>query len=173
MISVSHNFQPLTHRTWIHAGSHLCTHLHCCVHGPVHYRMAYFLCTIHTLMYSTHQFYMWQTIHLSDDGTNTLTHKHYCHMHMYSIQSTDCISICVPSLHNTHMQTHRHTGHFIGNRTTLKVGNPNVSKLNNNNNNNMVRSMRMRWFQICFSFGQIVNQGKVMAHQKFATPYSR
>ena len=68
----------------------------------------------------THQFYMWQTIHLSDDGTNTLTHKHYCHMHIYSIQSTDCISICVPSLHNTHMHTHRHTGHFIGNRTTLK-----------------------------------------------------
>ena len=40
----------------------------------------------------THQFYMWQTIHLSDDGTNTLHHKH-CHMHMYSIQF-NCTCAC-------------------------------------------------------------------------------
>ena len=47
-----------------------------------------FLCTIHT-----HQLYMRQTIHLSDDGTNTLTHKH-CHMHMHSIQF-NCTCACL------------------------------------------------------------------------------
>ena len=77
-----------TVRTRTHTHTHTHTHIH-----------------THVQRTCTHQLYMWQTIHLSDDGTNTLTHKH-CHMHMYSI---DCISICVPSLHNTHMHTLRHT----------------------------------------------------------------
>ena len=67
--------------------------------------MAYFLIYNHTHTHThahththvqricTHQLYMWQKIHLSDDGTNTLTHKH-CHMHMYSIQF-NCTCACL------------------------------------------------------------------------------
>ena len=51
-------------------GSHLCTRLHCCSHGPVHHRNGI----------------MWHTINLSgNDGTHT--HKH-CDMHMHSIPFT-------------------------------------------------------------------------------------
>ena len=69
------------------AGSHLCTRLHCCTHGPVYIIvMAY----SHTLKYTVHLHIpdgytcmMWHSINKSvTDGTHT--HKH-CDMHMHSI----------------------------------------------------------------------------------------
>ena len=93
--------------------SHLCTHLHCCVHSPVRYRMAYFLIHNHTHTHTythtythththththvqrtcTHQLYMWQTIHLSDDSTNILSLTNIV-MHMHSIQF-NCTCACL------------------------------------------------------------------------------
>ena len=71
--------------THTHAQTHTHTHAHTHTHTHTHVQRT-----------CTHQLYMWQTIHLSDDGTNTLTHKH-CHMHMYSIQfNCTCASLYRP-----------------------------------------------------------------------------
>ena len=70
------------------AGSHLCTRLHCCTHGPVHHRNGIFSHTqVHSTLAHTRWLYMysmmWHTINKSvTDGTHT--HKH-CDMHMHSI----------------------------------------------------------------------------------------
>ena len=70
-------------------------------HRNIHTRQTYTQTYTHTHTHThthvqhtcTHQLYMLQTIHLSDDGTNTLTHKR-CHMHMHSIQF-NCTCACL------------------------------------------------------------------------------
>ena len=65
-----------------------------------------FLMHTHIQRTCTHQLCMWQTIRLSDDGTNyytnTLTHKH-CHMHMHSIQfNLLYLHLCTKLAKHTH-----------------------------------------------------------------------
>ena len=74
----------LSYGAFSYTQPHTYTHTHIHTHTHTH---------THVQRTCTHQLYMWQTIHLSDDGTNTLTHK-LCHMHMHSIQF-NCTCACL------------------------------------------------------------------------------
>ena len=67
----------------LHAGSHLCTRLHCCTHGPVHNCNGIFATQVHSTLAHTRCLYMNMYVaYNKNDGTRT--HKH-CDMHMHSI----------------------------------------------------------------------------------------
>ena len=99
---VWHIFLYTTTHTHAHAHTHTRTHAQrTCTHTVIHtHTHTYTLSHTHTHTHThvqrtcTHQLYMWQTIHLSDDGTNTLSIQLYLCM---PVQTTDSMYICVPS----------------------------------------------------------------------------